>query len=77
MFQEKYERELERFCNFKKEIPTLKEAIQKKGYELDKLRFKLYTMTNAEETSSNSNKKKQEKRDQRIYQQQRRSYNDA
>lgn len=61
VFQEKYEKELERFCNLKKEIATLKEALQNKGNELYKMRFKLNTMTNAEETPSNLNKKKQKR----------------
>ena len=36
-----------------------------------------YTLTNAEETQLNLNENKQEKKYQRIYQQQRGSYNDA
>ena len=62
VLQEKHEKELERSCNLKKEIATLKETIRNKENEHDELRSKLYTEANAEETPSNLNKKKQEKR---------------
>ena len=53
VFQEKYEKELERSCNFKKEIATLKETIQNTENEFNELRSKVDTVTNAEETPSN------------------------
>ena len=61
-FQEKHEKELERSCNFKKEIANLKETMRNKENELDELRSKLYTMTNAEQTPLNLNNKKQKKK---------------
>ena len=53
MFQEKNEEKLERSCNFKIEIATLKETIQNKENELGELGSKLHTVTNAEETQRN------------------------
>ena len=61
VFQEKYEKELERSCNFKKGIATLKETMRNKENRLDELRSKLHTVINAEETLSNLNKKQQKK----------------
>ena len=40
----------------------MKETIQNNENKLDELRFKLHTVTNAEETPSNLNKKKRKKR---------------
>ena len=61
-FQEKHKKELEKSRNFKKEIANLKETMRNKENELDELRSKLHTMTNAEQTPLNLNNKKQKKK---------------
>ena len=54
-----FKKSIRKNCNFKKEIVTLEETIQNKENWLDKLRSRLHTVINAEETPSNLNKRQQ------------------